>query len=98
MKTEAANRRRHVRYRDEESTVIQLEFESLNGKSTRVTALIVNESHSGFACVYVGSEPIQKGKVIHWNETSKIKTPLKVIRCKLLQEDTYSLALELVDY
>ena len=93
----SANKRRHVRYRNEESTVIHLQFSADNGREVQVTALIVNESHSGMACVYVGSESVSRGQIIQWNETANIRTPLKTIRCKQLDEDVYLLALEIAN-
>ena len=92
----SANKRRHVRYRNEESTVIHLELGVKNGRQMQVTALIVNESHSGMACVYVGSEGVEKGQIIQWKETANISTPMRTIRCQQLGDDVYLLALELI--
>lgn len=89
------NRRRHVRYRNETTTVLNLEFETKSNNVQQVSALVVNESHSGFCCVYVGTEPVAKGQIVIWRETPRITTNLEVIRCTNVAEDVYTVALEI---
>lgn len=54
------NRRAHLRYRDPESTVIDLFTKDKDVSSQTFKALIVNESFKGFAVVYVGDGNIKK--------------------------------------
>jgi hypothetical protein len=90
-----ADRRTHLRYRDPESTT--LHFLIKDGERERpVTGLVVNESHRGLACVYVGPA-LPVNTAIVWQETASIGTCCTVLRCEELYTDVFLLALRIDD-
>ena len=89
------NRRNHLRYRDPNTQVLNLIFKDESGKKKDLKTLVANESFTGMACVYVGDAPFLKDDEILWVETSKIHTPLQVIRCFPIEENIYYLALKI---
>jgi hypothetical protein len=95
--SEGRNRRAHLRYRDPESTVVDLFTKSGDIKSPLFKALIINESFKGFAVVYVGDGKIKKGDTIYWQETDNLQTSCQVIRSTELEDDVYSLALKIIE-
>jgi hypothetical protein len=97
VESEGKNRRANLRYRDTESTVIDLLTKIDNINSPTFKALIVNESFKGFAVVYVGDGNIKKNDTIYWQETEKLQTSCLVIRSTKLEDDVYSLALRIVE-
>lgn len=96
-KDDGRNRRAHLRYRDPESTVIDLFIKENNKSLPPFKALIINESFKGFAVVYVGDGIIKKGDTIYWQETETLQTSCQVIRSTKLEDDVYSLALKIVE-
>lgn len=84
--------KRGLRYHNAEDDVIK--FSYIEGDSEIIAnALIVNESHSGIACVYVGN-PLNQGSSITWLESKEIKTACEVIRCEELKDNVFFLAFE----
>ena len=66
-----------------------------DGESDRpLTALMLNESRNGLACVYVGST-IEPGSTLLWQETEEIATPCTVMRCERLHDGVHLLALSI---
>jgi hypothetical protein len=61
---------------------------------TPLAGLMVNESYTGFACVYVG-RAIEVNSEILWEEAEDIRTPCKVMRCQNLCTDVFLMALEI---
>lgn len=91
-----ANRRSHLRYRDPDSKVLNLfTIDEADGSKRPFIGLIVNESFTGMACVYVGEKELNKAEELFWEETDQIHTKLQVIRCYELTEDVYYLALKI---
>lgn len=88
-----ADRRAHFRYRDPESTTVRLTVKQA-GADRPLTALLVNESYSGLACVYVGA-PLDVDSELIWRETPDIGTPCRVTRCESLCQDVYLLGLQI---
>lgn len=91
----AVNRRRYLRFKETESSTLTLTIEKDNEESL-FTALILDESMNGIACVYVGPHSFTTGDELTWKETEEINTGCKVIRCKELMPDVHFMALELV--
>lgn len=60
-----------------------------------ITGLMVNESHGGLACVYVGAAVELNSQVV-WQETANIRTSCRVVRCQTLYADVFLLALQIV--
>jgi hypothetical protein len=89
------NRRAHLRYRDPESTVMDFYTNKNNPEGSGFKAIVINESFTGLAVVYVGDRKIRKGSKVYWKETSTIHTACTVIRNATLEEDVYSLALKI---
>lgn len=88
-----SDRRAYLRYRDPESTTVRLQIR--DGESERpVIALLMNESHHGLACVYVGPV-LEIGDEVAWQETEVLRTPCKVVRCEELYRDVYLLGLQI---
>lgn len=86
-------RRGHLRYKDPESGTLRLSMQ--DGESDRpLTALMLNESLNGLACVYVGPT-IEPGSTLLWQETEEIATPCTVMRCERLHDGVYLLALSI---
>lgn len=86
-------RRGHLRYKDPESGTLRLSIQG--GESDRpFTALMLNESSTGLACVYVGST-IEPGSALLWQETEEIRTPCTVVRCERLYDGVNLLALSI---
>ena len=86
-------RRGHLRYKDPESGTLRLTIQdSESGRP--LTALMLNESRTGLACVYVGST-IEPGSALLWHETEEIRTPCTVTRCERLHDGVYLLALSI---
>lgn len=89
------DRRTHLRYRDPDSTTLHFLFK--DGEHQRpVTGLIVNESHRGLACVYVGPALAVSTEIV-WQETESIGTRCTVLRCEKLYTDVFLLALRIDD-
>lgn len=86
-------RRGHLRYRDPESGTLRLSIPG-GGSDRRLEALMVNESRTGLACVYVGST-IEPGSELLWHETEEIRTACTVMRCERLRDGVYLLALSI---
>lgn len=86
-------RRGHLRYRDPNAKLVRL----LIGDEppTPVTALPLNESHTGLACVYVGP-PLEVDGEVLWEETEGVRTTCRITRCKALYKDVHLLALQIV--
>jgi len=89
------NKRAHVRFRDPESATVKLSYSRADGEIV-VTALILDESYRGMACVYVG-ELLQVGQMVYWLETGQIKTKCIVRRSKILDPGVCLVAIELTD-
>lgn len=89
-----ADRRAHLRYRDPDSTTVRLTVEQ-GAVERPLTALLVNESYSGLACVYVGA-PLEVDSELLWRETRDISTPCRVTRCEALHTDVYLLGLQIL--
>jgi hypothetical protein len=91
------NLRKHLRYRDPDSTVFHFFSKDSGNKETHFAGLIINESFKGMAIVFVGDDHYAKGDIIFWKETDSIHTACKVVRCSCLEDDVYSLALQIID-
>lgn len=89
-----ADRRIHFRFKDPKTTTLRFVLKRGETESA-VTALVVDESHTGLACVYVG-EAVDADTEIFWQETKHIKTPCKVMRCENLYRGVFLLALQFV--
>ena len=87
------DRRAHLRYRDPTNLTLRLSI--TDGETeTPLPGLMVNESYTGLACVYVGPA-IEVNSEILWEETEGIRTPCKVMRCQNLCTDVFLMALEI---
>lgn len=89
------DRRKFLRFKDPDRGSITLSYTDEQKVDVFFTALIVNESLNGMACVFVGKEPIRSQVRVVWHETETIRSPCKVVRCRELEEDVYFLALRL---
>jgi hypothetical protein len=87
-------RRARLRYRDPNTPTLRFVIKEGDTEMS-IKALMVNESHSGLACVYIG-QGIEVGKEIFWQETKHIQTPCRVMRCETLYRDVFLLAVQLV--
>lgn len=94
-KISPSNKRAHLRYRDPDSTVIKLYRKGKHNEKDAFVGLIVNESFTGLACVYVGGSDFKKGDELYWEETDQIHTLVHVVRCYPLEEDIFYLALHI---
>lgn len=92
----SANQRKHLRFRDKKQQKVDLYYFDRLKQKIPLLALIVNESLSGFACVYVGEGPVVKSTLLYWQETSKILTLCEVIRCNKIEENVYLMAVSIV--
>jgi hypothetical protein len=90
------DRRAHLRYRDPESTALNLSI-GVGEVERSITGLMVNESYGGLACVYVGA-PVEINSQVVWQEAENIGTRCRVLRCQKLYTDVYLLALQIADY
>ncbi len=88
------DRRDHLRYRDPETTALRLLVQDGDAKLA-VTGLMVDESYSGLACVYVGAA-LEVGREIIWQETDEVATPCRVMRCENLHPRVQLLALQIL--
>lgn len=89
-----ANRRARLRYKDPNSTTLR--FLIKDGVAEKpVTGLVVNQSHTSLACVFVGNA-FEVDSEIVWQETEDISTPCKVIRCQKLNTNVFLFALQIV--
>jgi len=92
--SEGKNRRRNIRFRDPDNTVVSLYVKE--GKTEiPLKGLIVNESFKGMAFICVGNIDLTYGAEIFWRETENIITACEVIRCKEIEESVYSLAIKI---
>ncbi len=88
-----ADRRAYLRYRVPEGGTVTLLI--ADGESERpIIGLLMNESHQGLACVYVGPALEIEEEVI-WQEAEILRTPCEVIRCEELYRDVYLLGLQI---
>ncbi|MBF0197423.1 MAG: hypothetical protein HQL32_06920 [Planctomycetes bacterium] len=92
-KKSESNRRVHLRYRDPETAMVKFYHKDKSGEKVEYLGLVVNESYSGMAVIYVGPKAIAENETVQWVETEQIHTPCTVVRCKELDMDVYSLAL-----
>jgi hypothetical protein len=88
------NKRQSIRFLDPDSTSVTLSFYNESREKKLITALIRDESIHGMACVYVGKEGFEKGKIIFWEEAANISTACEVVRCINITEDIFSIALK----
>lgn len=86
-------RRGHIRYRDSMEVVVRV-LRGEGDSTELVTGLMVNESHTGLALVFVGP-PVEVGSRMRWQETEGVETPCKVMRCRRLEGDVHLLALRI---
>ena len=84
--------KRKMRYHNSEDDVIKISFDK--GK-TKKNAIIINESHTGVACVYVG-DLIAVGDSVTWVESDNILTDCKTVRCEEMKEKVVFLAFEIL--
>ncbi|KGF73275.1 hypothetical protein DO97_00820 [Neosynechococcus sphagnicola sy1] len=92
-----SERRRYIRFKDEDQGDILLYVEDETGEKYYFRALIVDESFKGLACVYVGKSQYPPGSLIYWQETDNFTTICQVIRSQEIMERVYFLALERLD-
>ncbi len=89
--------RANVRYKPEISEVRKIITNSLSGERLELLSLLLDESYSGFACVYTGSVSIEPDTTVIWEETVDVKTECVSVRCKEIHPDVFFLAVKFVN-
>ena len=85
------NRRRYIRFKNEETQVISLKKGDL-----LFSALLEDESHNSLSSIYIGKQNICKGEILFWMEDGEISTKVKVIRNQEITENVFKLVLQIV--
>lgn len=90
------NKRRHLRYSTAARSIYQILIEEGPDDGVIVDALVVNKSHSGFACVIAGSRPADGASFQHV-ENDKIRTLLVLRHARELADGIQLLGFERTD-
>lgn len=96
MSTSTANSRRHLRYRHPGQQIYRLVIEEDGGRQEHLNALVIDESHSGFACVIVGPPAGPNVRFYH-QENEKVRTSIELRHQRQLAEDVQFLGFERTD-
>jgi len=67
--------RRHIRYTHRDQKVYRILCHAGEGEPQAMLGLVLDESHGGFACVFVGTPPPDGARFCH-QENEAIRTPL----------------------
>ena len=94
-KRKKAGGRRHFRYTDRDYNNVKVFYHTLNSKKIFFNALVINESYSGIACVFIGNQPFKKDQDIFWQETKKLTIQCRVARCRKIEKGVYFLGLDI---
>ncbi len=93
MNTSPIVERRHLRYRYPGQQIYQLVIEEAGDRQELANALVLNKSHSGFACVIIGA-PIGADARVYHQENDKVRTPLLLRHQRRLAEEVQLLGFE----
>jgi hypothetical protein len=88
------NKRNSIRFLDPDSDGVTLSYYCKDKSKRTFPALIRDESRGGMACVYVGEEELELGKIIFWEETENIVTACEIVRFISITDDIHCIGLK----
>ncbi|MBF0245349.1 MAG: hypothetical protein HQL31_08765 [Planctomycetes bacterium] len=89
--------RRKLRFRDPERDPIRFSYQDSFGEHKTLHSLLINESHGGMCCIFVGDASFRKGDILTWIETENIHTRCSVAWCRKIEGEVVSLGIQILD-
>ncbi|MDB9744210.1 hypothetical protein OAA91_01635 [Fibrobacterales bacterium] len=85
------NKRKYIRFSEEKSSVIQLQFNHPDiEKKGFMPALVIDQNYNSIACLFCYHQ-FDNNNITEllWKETDSITTPCKIVRIEYLDTSVY---------